>query len=94
MAVQTCRVVCWLHRCGLISGDITPDSFVIPSGGASLLADRLTYDGGCAAAAGPGARGYGGAGALRLVTARSVSRRSDAAGGSPRHPLLEVRIVS
>jgi len=30
-------------------------------------------------------------GELRLSIGRSVARRSDAAGGCPRHPLLEVR---
>ncbi|CAN0052984.1 unnamed protein product, partial [Scytosiphon promiscuus] len=32
LAVQACRAICWLHRCGLISGDANPYSFVLLGG--------------------------------------------------------------
>ncbi|CAN0469518.1 unnamed protein product, partial [Ectocarpus sp. 12 AP-2014] len=33
LATQACRAVGWLHRHGLISGDVTPDNFILLSGG-------------------------------------------------------------
>ncbi|CAM9269579.1 unnamed protein product, partial [Pylaiella littoralis] len=32
LAAQSCRAVCWLHRCGLIHGGVTPDHFVLLGG--------------------------------------------------------------
>lgn len=94
LASQACRAVGWLHRCGLVSGDVTPYNFVLPGGNPdSIFGDsassgrtedwvkrqrRLRECSGC------------GGHNLRLVTARSVARRTDAAGGCPRHPLLQV----
>eukprot|EP00903_Cladosiphon_okamuranus_P005834 g5775.t1 len=103
LAVQACRAVCWFHRCGLVHGDLTPDNFVVLGGTAGLSSTssspitgrRFAHTAGaCAGRGGFGGGGkVGGAarweGKLRLMVGRSVSRRSDEAGGCPRHPLLE-----
>lgn len=104
LAVQACRAVCWFHRCGLVHGNLTPDNFIVLGGtagassttpcpmkgrGLAHTAGASTGRGGCG-----GCGKVGGAarweGEVRLMVSRSVARRSDAAGGCPRHPLLEV----
>lgn len=92
----------WFHRCGLVHGDLTPDNFVVLGGtgrGGSATTLSASKGQGLARTGGGGgkeaARGaarWGGD--LRLMIGRSVARPSDASGGCPRHPLLEVRCTA